>query len=197
MLVSWLERAGCQRIVLLDNASTYEPLLEYLRASPHDVLWLPRNRGSRALWNGGWDEWMYRHDWFVYTDPDIVPIDECPLDAVDRLRELLGRHSDFPKAGLGLYLDDLPADFPHRKWETGPEIDGPQLEPGAVTSLVDTTFALYRPGSDFVYKAIRTKAPYLARHVSPAWYGGPLTDEDVYYFDHALPGPEGSSWKGP
>ena len=41
-LVDWLERAGHERIVIVDNASTYEPLLDYLDGSPHQVVVSPR-----------------------------------------------------------------------------------------------------------------------------------------------------------
>ncbi|MEZ5216955.1 MAG: hypothetical protein R2715_10310 [Ilumatobacteraceae bacterium] len=37
-LVDWLERAGVEDIWLIDNASTFEPLLDYLRSTPHHVV---------------------------------------------------------------------------------------------------------------------------------------------------------------
>ena len=42
-LVAWLERAGHQRIILVDNDSTYEPLLEFYEQSPHEVVRLGQN----------------------------------------------------------------------------------------------------------------------------------------------------------
>lgn len=187
-LVAWLERAGHERIILLDNGSTYEPCVEYLKATPHDVVALGANYGSRALWLAG----LVPNEWFVYTDPDVVPTDQCPRDAVAHLRRLLGRH-DHPKAGLGLFLDDVPVTFPHLAWERSLVIH--EVEPGAFDSQVDTTFALYRPGSPFVYRALRTAAPYQARHVSPSWYGGELSEEDAFYLAHAKDDDfHGSTW---
>ena len=86
-LVDWLEQAGHERIVIVDNASTYEPLLDYLDGSPHQVVRLAENHGKRALWRAG----LAPSDWFVYTDPDILPMDDCPLDAVEQLRSALDR----------------------------------------------------------------------------------------------------------
>src|SRR5215469_1260868 len=77
-LVAWLERAQHRNIVLMDNASTYEPLLAYLGDSPHEVVYLSQNLGSRALWRSG----LVPNEPFVLTDPDIIPTEDCPLDAV-------------------------------------------------------------------------------------------------------------------
>lgn len=188
-LVEWLERAGHRRIILLDNASSYPPLLEYLAASQHEVRWLGGNLGSRALWVAD----MVPDEPFVLTDPDILPINECPLDVVAHLGRLLDSSPGHPKAGLGLYLDDLPADW----WNMGHERmlvePAREITPSVFDSLIDTTFALYRPGAEFSFHAIRTGWPYQARHTS--WYVTEPDAEDAYYLAHASIGPTGSSWK--
>ena len=188
-LVGWLERAGHENIRLIDNASTYEPLLDYLDDTPHPVIRLARNAGSRSIWELGI---VPEHDWFVYTDPDVIPTEHCPVDLVAHLHGVLRRHGEYGKAGPGLYLDDVPATLPSLSWERGPVINGPELEPGARRSLIDTTFALHAPGADFRYEAIRCDAPYQARHAS--WYVTTPGPEDVYYLEHAIAGPLGSSW---
>ena len=189
-LVDWLERAGHERITLLDNDSTYPELLTYLTDSPHNVVRLGQNLGSRALWLSN----RLPTEPYIYTDPDILPIEECPLDAVERFKYLLDRVA-VPKVGFGLHIDDLPADWRHREWETGPQIRGMVVREGAYISLIDTTFALYRPGiMDFRYQAVRTGFPYEARHLSQSWYGGEITAEERYYLDRAIQGPAGSSW---
>src|SRR5437879_5702154 len=80
-LVDWLERAGHERIVLVDNASSFPPLLDYLEDTPHQVVRLGANLGSRALWAAN----LVPDEWFVYTDPDVVPTDDCPSDLVAHL----------------------------------------------------------------------------------------------------------------
>ena len=107
LLVSWLERAGHERIHLVDNDSTYEPLLEYYETTPHTVVRLGANCGHLAPWTMGVIEHHARGP-YVVTDPDVVPTEECPPDAVARLLELLDRHPGHVKAGLGLVIDDLP-----------------------------------------------------------------------------------------
>jgi hypothetical protein len=189
-LVEWLEKAGHQRIVILDNASTYPPLLDYLDASPHTVVHLGRNLGKRAIWLAG----LAPNEAYVYTDPDIVPTEHCPLDAVAVLKNALDTHP-YPKAGLGLYLDDFPAtlDPDLVTWERGHIIRGEDLG-GVYVSAIDTTFALYRPGGEFAYQGVRTHAPYEARHLG--WYAeAEPSEEDLYYLAHADAGTEASSWK--
>lgn len=198
-LVDWLESAGHQRIVLVDNQSTYEPCVDYLANTPHGVVYVDANAGARAVWDCN----LLPDDWFVVTDPDIVPTIDCPLDAVAHLRELLDRWKAYDKAGLGLYLEDVPADMPSLDWERRllhprrelGDFWAGELAPGVHGSLVDTTFALHRPGTAFLYEALRCGAPYQARHSS--WYVREPGPEDRYYLEHVpedLRGPLGSSW---
>lgn len=190
-LVAWLERAGHERLVLIDNASTYEPCVAYLAESPHMVVRLRTNAGSRAVWNAE----LVPSEPFIYTDPDTIPCDDCPLDAVAHLAELLARYPEHPKAALGLCLDDYPAALDQRvlAWERSLVCEGRRIGPGAYSSLSDTSFALYRAGARFGYMALRTGAPYLADHAGWAAEANPDA-EDVYYLAHAMAGPEGSSW---
>lgn len=192
VLVEWLERAGHERITFIDNASTYEPLLEYLHATPHSVLSLGANRGARVAWEG---DLVPVDEAYVVTDPDLIPLEECPMDAVEHLAELLERHQDLHKAGLGLYLEDVPADLPCLGWERQLVEPAKEREPGVYTSMIDTTFALHRAGTGFTFEALRCGFPYQVRHMP--WYVRPeeADPELAYYLEHALRGDGGTtSW---
>lgn len=184
-LVDWLERSGNERITFLDCASSWPPLLDYFAQTPHTVIRL-ENLGSRALWTAG----LVPAERFIVTDPDLIPIAQCPLDAVAHLHRLMDEHQH-PKVGLGLYLDDV--EFPSKGWERSLVSAPRETAPGVYESLIDTTFALYEAGAPFQYEAIRTGAPYLARHGS--WYVTEPDVEDAYYLERAEVGPTGSSWK--
>lgn len=186
-LVTWLEDEGMTNVVILDNESTYPPLVEYLASTPHTVVHLGRNVGHTAPWDAGMVDGLPEGQPFIVTDPDVVP-DEQAHGAVKRMVWLLNRHPSYAKVGMGLHIDDLPdhydmkatvVEFESQYW-TRP------LPGGAYHAYVDTTFALYRPGTAYVLSpAMRTGAPYLARH--DPWYpdSADLPAEFVYYREHA------------
>lgn len=191
-LVSWLEDAGYHNIRFLDNGSRYRPLIRYLEASPHETLWLGRNWGSRVLWT--YPDNLIPDEPYVLTDPDVVPVEGCPADLLARLQDLLDRYPHIPKAGPGLFLDDLDEDMPSLEWERELVSPGRLLEPDAYESLIDTTFALYRPGAQFSFHAIRTTGNYQFRHTP--WYAKPpLSAEDRYYLKRAARGDQGTTWE--
>ena len=203
-LVEWLERAGNAEIWLLDNGSTFEPILDYLASSPHHVRRIDGNLWHTAPWLSGLVAALGRHDPIVVTDPDVVPDDDCPLDALDYLADVLQGHPEVAKVGLGLRIDDIPTTYQHRDaviaWERRFWFN--EIEPGLFAAPIDTTFAMYRPGVGYVLEpALRTGAPYLARHMG--WYedSSHPTEELVHYRAHADPlttnweGDQAPAWK--
>ncbi|MBN9458523.1 MAG: glycosyltransferase [Bosea sp.] len=188
-LVAWLERAGHENITIIDNASTYPPLVAYLDTTRHRVIRSPDNLGHTSLWKLSDLHPVIMSEWFVYTDPDVIPSEDTPLDAVSRFRQLMEAYPHILKAGFGLRIDDLP-DHYHLKervvsWESG--LYGREVEPDVFEADIDTTFALYRPGVPYCYgPALRTMGRYQARHLP--WYTNSaiVDEEEAYYRAHAL-----------
>lgn len=184
MLVSWLERTGHGNITLLDNASTYPPLLDYLARSSHRVIRLEENLGHRVPWRCGIVGEFGEEMPFVVTDPDVLPDPQVPAESFEYMQELLLRHPAFDKIGFGLHIDDLPNLYPFREqviaWER--PFWEKEVEPGVFAAHLDTTLALHRPGCPYkVTEALRTAEPYMARHLP--WYRDPLApDEEVKYY---------------
>lgn len=184
-LIDWCERVGQTEIHLIDNDSTYPPLVELLSTTPHHVHRLGRNLGHRSPWLSGIVQRTARDRFHVVSDPDVIPDPECPTDALDHFRVLLEAHPDIHKAGFGLRIDDLPGHNPLTpdiiEWES--RFWSEEIEPGVYRAPIDTTFALYRPlphrASDSL--ALRTGAPYLARHTP--WYLDPndLAPDEAHY----------------
>lgn len=188
-LLSWLSDAGYCNIVIIDNASTYPDLVAFLRECSCPVLRLKTNLGHTALWRIRELRSVIRSEWFVYTDPDIVPIESCPRDVISHLYAVMNRHRDYVKAGLGLLLTDVPdcyylKEFVLRGQEN---LYGREVEPDVFEADTDTTFAVYRLGTPYVRSpSLRTRGDCQGRHLS--WYldSAHPDDEEKYYRDHAL-----------
>jgi hypothetical protein len=190
-VIAWLERAGYSNIHIIDNASTYPPLVAYLETSPHHVHRMPKNYGHLVLWDSGrFDDIINRQN-FVLSDCDILPDSDCPANVVEQLAAVLSRYANFTKVGLSLRIDDLPDHYSLKakvlEWEA-PFWQHP-LEGGTLyEAALDTTFAYYRPGirpkDQRWWRSIRTAAPLTARHLP--WYANTsqLSQEDIYYQTH-------------
>lgn len=187
-LVDWFEKAGCEDIFLIDNDSTYPPLLEYYKQTPHKVFYLQNNLGHTALWDA--DLLHQFEGFYVYTDPDVIPTEDCPTDVLQVLAEILKKYPTLSKAGLGLKIDDLPDHYRFKenvlRWEK--QFWQIEVEPGLFSAPVDTTFALNRVRYYTIGNSVRTNSPYLVRHAD--WYidSDNLTEEERYYRAHARPG---------
>lgn len=192
-LIRWLENIGFKRIIILDNDSCYEPLLNYYKESKHEVVYLGQNIGYQALWKCPVYK-RIRNNYYVYSDPDLAPIAECPQDFLDHFMEILTRYPKYDKVGFGLKIDDLPDCYSQKEKVVALEKQfwTKEIETGVFEAPIDTTFALYRPfhwGGDYLH-ALRTGYPYLLRHLP--WYinSSNLSEEEEFYIRHV----QGTFW---
>lgn len=196
-LITWLQVAGYTNISILDNDSSYPPLLEYyeLLAAESTVQIYPlgKNLLSKALW-----AWSEGHNLvnapFVYADSDVVPDAGCPPDVIQFLLRVSKYLGNPYKVGLGLRIDDIPDHYSQadkvRRWEeqmwTKPigKFDGVEL----YSAGIDTTFALYPEFRPFQLNAVRTGFPYVAQHLP--WYVNSKSpnEEEIFYEQHAAKG---------
>ena len=190
-VTEWLLHAGYRRIYIIDNASTYSPLLQYYRALDKNeptvkVLRLKKNLGHMALWDSKVLEILQIDTPYVYTDSDIIPTEDCPPDVLADLLEIMQKYPILKKVGLGLKTDDI----------TFFDAEGTQaeeykyypckLEDELYFGSIFTTFALYRNYRHYsVDASARTTGKKMARHSQ--WYFDyeHLPEDEQYYFDHA------------
>ena len=188
-LLDALTIRGYTNIYILDNASTYPPLLDYYDTCPFPVLRLSENLGFKALWKSPLRKRFCR-DYYIYTDSDVVPVKECPNDFIDYFLRELKRHPLARKIGFSLRIDNLPDCYAHK--EKVIQLESRYYANFTADKLyrapIDTTFALYRPRvglsrSRFV-EAYRTAYPYQAEHLP--WYNNSsaLSPEELYYINH-------------
>jgi len=201
-LVTWLESTEIAEPIIVDNGSTYRPLLDWLDAM-RDTIAIQRfadNYGPYRVW----DQRLFaahttsEQPFYVVTDPDVVPIADCPTDAISRLVDAWDELR-IPKVGLSLRLDAIPDTLPHgaeiRRWEETLQTRGVARRapngaepPGCYDSLLDTTFQVNHrdvlPPS-YGSAGIRLAHPYQADHLG--WQIDPrrLSEEDRFYWQTA------------
>lgn len=187
-LIDSLEKRGYTNIYIIDNASSYPPLLEYYKTSPYEVIHLGGNLGFKALWKSKYTRERFCSDYYIYTDSDVRLDGGCPDDIIERMFSLLSK--DYPyafKIGPSIRIDNIPDCYAPKNeviaWESK------YYESMGADSLyrapIDTTFALYRPRIGLSRRpsleTYRMASPYQIEHLP--WYSDSenLAEEEQYY----------------
>lgn len=190
-LVSSIEKRGYKNIYILDNNSSFPPLLDYYRSCPYEVIMLKENLGFKALWKNKEVRKRFCNDYYVYTDSDVVLCEDCPHDIITHLHRLLkNKYKYSAKIGLSLCIDDLPDCYSLKQkvieWES--KYYKNKNEDNLYRAPVDTTFALYRPkvglSRSRSIETYRTAHPYQLKHLP--WYTDSqnISAEELYYITH-------------
>lgn len=205
-LVEWLLKIGMTKVIVIDNQSTFPPLLAYYKemGGKIDVRVQDANIGPR----GFWERKKYHeaiNSPYIYTDCDLVPADFCPDTVIETMLDALNKtepttENGGRKVAVALRIDNIPDHFCKKhlvvKWES-------QFWQGervpyapAVYASVDTTFAMYHPKQPFTYTGMRLDSPFVFEHVP--WYSDESkpTEEDTFYKEHYETAHEGGKmWK--
>jgi glycosyltransferase involved in cell wall biosynthesis len=140
-------------IIILDNGSTYPPLLEWYKTI-HCQKYFLENQGHLALWSIGLDKKL--GDYFVYTDSDIILNDNFPKNWMFKMYQVLQKYK-CNKVSLALEINDLPEHYRYinqvirnegRWWLE-------EVEDGIFKADTDTTFSLYKNIHDNTYPSLR------------------------------------------
>jgi glycosyltransferase involved in cell wall biosynthesis len=180
------EYEGVGDIIIVDNDSTYEPLLDWYATNPCKII-REKNLGVAAPWLCQAVENL-KADYYVVTDPDLG-LESTPNDTLLYLKDRLTT-LNLEKLGLGLdwqRVEDTSPYYKHlhgyekNRWQTSKVQNDVYLD-----VQVDTTFALCRHPVYFIGGS-STTFPYVARH-----YPWEMSKEEVlnhaefkYYLDHA------------
>lgn len=191
-LIDWLTERGYSNLIVLDNDSSYPPLLKYYQTCPAKIIYLNENLGFMAL--SKIDLYaQVRKGFFVYTDPDVVPIDDCPEDFLEYFYKIMKKYPSTVKVGFSLKIDDLPEWYEKKQkvLEHESAFWNNVIGENLYLASIDTTFALHRPFSrisTYRSRMIRVGFPYQMHHLP--WYidSDNLSEEESYYIEHATIG---------
>lgn len=202
-LIEFLLARNFKQIVILDNQSDYEPLLDYYKQIEQQgvvVERMDKNYGHRVFYLNNWLQQKYGRGYYVLTDADIVPNPECPAEFMHTFIQLLDKHiAKVVKVGFALRIDDIPDAYPLKEkvlnWER--QFWDNEIEKDTYLASLDTTFALYFPTqpkriSNHFFKAIRVAGHYCAKH--GGWYIN-LSEKNEEYEHYRKSATLSNSWK--
>ena len=206
MVAQLMRFRGLGPVVIVDNGSTYGPLLDWYKEAEQmgfDIVRLTTKATNHAVFTTPLFKKLTspkEADFFFVSDGDLG-IEELPGDAIVRCAERLNG-SSYMKVGFALRTHDLPncamtryvKERESEHWKTR---DTSQTGDIWYVADIDTTAAVYRAGD--VWRgygpALRGAGVLTARHVP--WYMDPerydqLDEEWRYFADHL--NPRVSSW---
>lgn len=192
-IAAFIDRIPGTEVTIVDNASTFAPLLEWYATCRYRVVRLDENIGEHAPWACGailpsaLHRERFGSDYYVVTDPDLS-LESCPVNVLEVLVSGWLSYPSLTKIGLSLEIDDLPDTSPMannvKMWES--QFWRNRRDERFFEADVDTTFALYRCDVPFIRaqttgNSLRSDRPYTARHLP--WYIDPdhVTVEEEYY----------------
>jgi hypothetical protein len=155
-LINWFRFYSNSDIYILDNASSYLPLVQYLSCIHGQdnihVVKFQSNQGSANLKILISERIAKSYEYYIISDPDIMPHPSVPQDFLDIFRHCID-NLGYHHVGFCLKIDDLP-DFIENKasiikneahfWQDSVIITYDGRNYKAYKAPIDTTFALYR-----------------------------------------------------
>ena len=188
-LVAWLTQSGYRRIYILDQNSTYQPLLDYyaeIDGKLATVIRFSRNIGHMAVFKSDILEILEIDTPYIYTDSDVVPEDTTPVDLIEVFYQILVSCPFFRKVSLGIKYSDITFYNKKEAMKVEAQKENTPILPNVYIGAYDTTFALY--GNHRFYSVEEAAIVRIegaeGLHL-PWYYGEVLPPDEEYYVDHA------------
>ena len=153
-------------IIIVDNGSTYEPLLEWYNEGHCEVI-LTENWGQSGPWNLEIPS-TRNYQNYVVTDPDM-DFSETPKDCLNYLLEKLNKYPEYCRIGLSLSNYDVSIDSPYhyhlKTWYENAWREDSKMDGLLTKQLFDTTFGMYDLRRSASGISCCTDKPYSAKHI--------------------------------
>ena len=174
-----------QEIIILDNESTYQPLIVWYKTIDKKVdIRALKNEGHLALWSTG----IYKEigQYFIYTDSDIELNPNLPDDYQLVMYNLMQKY-EMNKVAFAIAINDIPDHYKYKNQVKRNEGRWwlEQVEPMVYKADTDTTFALMRNINDNTYTSLRIARPdFICKHVPFYLDLENLDVEEQYYIEN-------------
>ena len=186
-------------IFIVDNGSTYEPLLEWYETKPCEII-KTSNNGHLSPWLIDLPK-KITTDYYVVSDSDL-DLSITPKDCLDYLKDKLISHPEYSRIGLSLQNWNVSPESPYyshckgwgeKYWDINTVNDGLLLN-----QEIDTTFGLYHIDNYHRGRSCSTYSPYSTNHI-PWEFTQDLIDnmetENYEYFYYLKNASSSSSYK--
>lgn len=197
------EKAGLT-VVLIDNASTYPPCVEWLSKCKYKVITMKKNEGAWAFFTTPLYQ-EYTDRYFMISDSD-QDISNVPSDFPEVLTQgiINHTHGQIWKAGLSQEINDLPDNsfanqvYAYEKdfWTNRTLFEFYEVWMDLGVAVYDRERRGEFPNKEsHWYNAVRAMRPYTSRHLD--WYltAENMREEDEYYFKAKDPAYRGWGFK--
>jgi glycosyltransferase involved in cell wall biosynthesis len=182
-LVEDLLERGTESIIIIDNDSTYPPLLEWYKTLPAEVkVHWGHNYGHHAIFMSGILNEI-EGDWCFYTDSDIQLNPKMPQNYQEIMYDWAIK-LNCNKIALALDVSDIPDWYWFREQVVRNESRwwGEEVEPDVYKADTDTTFCLIKKCDQF--ESYRLAGNFTSKHIP--WYIDldNLDAEEAYFIEH-------------
>ena len=118
-MINSLQNMGYKNLFIIDNESTYPPLLSYYKNDCPAKIFYEKNLGHTAICKSKCLDTI-NSQYIIYTDSDLEFGDNYPKDFVEVFVKLYNKHNTkdnrrYLKVGPALRIDDLPDKYPKKK----------------------------------------------------------------------------------
>lgn len=175
---------GNARITIIDNASTYPPLLEWYDTIKSDVNIIKQstNLGCWTFFYSGHAN-SCKEEYYVYSDADLELNPKMPYNWQEVLMDYHKRWNR--KASLVLRLDDVsPGPIKDKILNHQSVCWDPTDEENVWKGITDMTFSFDSKSAGYRYESVRIGDAFACRHMP--WYldFNNLPGEEIYYLQH-------------
>jgi hypothetical protein len=176
---------GNSRITIIDNASTYPPLLDWYDTMKNDIniIYNQKNEGPWAFFYGGTFS-NIEDEIYIYSDADLELNPNMPYNWQEIMIDYINKYGR--KASLVLRIDDIPDSYEFKSniinhqgvcWYESGETD-------VYRAITDMTFSMDKKSNGHRYESMRLGGDFACRHIP--WYidFNNISDEEIYYLEH-------------